>query len=67
MKMGKCDIIGWILSIVGGIILGINGILGYDVVAQSLPSVIVRIVYVAIGVSAIAGIWALKEHMAKRD
>ena len=65
MKMGKCDIIGWILSIVGGIILGINGILGYDVVAQSLPSVIVRIVYVAIGVSAIAGLWALKEHLGR--
>lgn len=66
-KMNSWEIGGWILSTIGGIQLGLQGAFNYDLVGSILGanSVITRVLYVLIGISALFGLWCLIEHMKK--
>ena len=68
-KMNSLDIIGWILSIIGGVQLGLQGAFNYDLVGSILgaTSVVTRVLYVLIGISAIYGLWCMVAHMKKHQ
>jgi uncharacterized protein len=66
MKMNILDIIALILVIIGGINWGLVGFFQFDLVASlfgGMDSVIARIVYSLVGLSALYGItWFFKEN-----
>ena len=66
-KMNFLDSICWILSIIGGVQLGLQGAFNYDLAGSILgaTSVVTRVLYVLIGVSAIYGLWCMVAHMKK--
>jgi uncharacterized membrane protein YuzA (DUF378 family) len=65
-KMGFTEGAGWILSILGGLQLGLMGAFGFDLVGSVLGGgIVTRILYVLIGLSAVAGIWQFALHVKK--
>jgi len=62
-KLGALDLIALILIIVGGLNWGLVGALKFDLVAAifGAMSIIARIVYILVGLSAIYGILMLSK------
>ena len=64
MKLNTIDWIAWILIVVGGLNWGLVGIFNFDLVATIFGdmSIISRIVYSLVGISAVYSLVTMKKH-----